>query len=53
MNKSMIFQYMEMLGYSDMPKELEKYLLCPSLIRLKDVGYFLLEIELKILLLNK
>lgn len=40
MNKSMIFQYIEMLGYSDMPKELEKYLLCPSLIRLKDVGYF-------------
>ena len=32
--------YLEKLNYSNMPKFLEKYLKCPSLMRLKKVGYF-------------
>lgn len=36
----MLKYYLELLGYSDMPDFIIKYLNCPSLIRLKDVGYF-------------
>lgn len=36
----MLKYYLELLGYSDMPDFIIKYLSCPSLIRLKDVGYF-------------
>ena len=36
----MLKYYLELLGYSDMPDFIIKYLRCPSLIRLKDVGYF-------------
>lgn len=32
--------YLNKLGISKIPKFLEKYLACPSLIRLKKVGYF-------------
>ena len=40
MDKSFISIYLEMLDYDKMPKILEKYLLSPSLLRLKNVGYF-------------
>ena len=33
-------KYMCMLGYDNMPVWMEKYLLCPSLVRLKKIGYF-------------
>lgn len=33
-------KYMEKLGYSNLPKFLIKYLKAPSLLRLKNVGYF-------------
>lgn len=36
----MLKYYLELLGYFDMPEFIVKYLKCPSLIRLKDVGYF-------------
>lgn len=36
----MLKYYLELLGYSDMPDFIIKYLSCPSLMRLKDVGYF-------------
>lgn len=36
----MLKYYLELLGYSDMPDFIIKYLSCPSLIRIKDVGYF-------------
>lgn len=36
----MLKYYLELLGFSDMPDFIIKYLNCPSLIRLKDVGYF-------------
>ena len=36
----MLSYYLELLGYFDMPEFIIKYLNCPSLIRLKDVGYF-------------
>ena len=33
-------EYMNMLGIDDMPDMLNKYLMTPSLLRLKNVGYF-------------
>ena len=39
-NNSFINIYLEMLDYDKTPKILEKYLLSPSLSRLKNVGYF-------------
>ena len=36
----MLSYYLELLGYFDMPEFIIKYLNCPSLIRLKNVGYF-------------
>lgn len=38
--KTLIEEYMEILEYDKIPKELEKYLLVPSLLRLKNIGYF-------------
>jgi len=35
-----IYEYMEMLGYNEIPDILKKYLLSPSLLRLKKIGYF-------------
>lgn len=32
--------YLNKLNYLDIPKFLEKYLKCPSLLRLKNIGYF-------------
>ena len=32
--------YLELLGYKDLPLFLKKYLNVPSLVRLKDIGYF-------------
>ena len=32
--------YLKILDYEKIPNELEKYLLSPSLLRLKNVGYF-------------
>lgn len=40
MKRTLIQEYINMLGYKEMPKVLEKYLLSPSLLRLKNVGYF-------------
>ena len=40
MDKSFVDIYLEMLDYDKMPKILEKYLLVPSLLRLKNIGYF-------------
>ena len=40
MENTFLSEYLEILGYYKMPKELEKYLLTPSLVRLKNVGYF-------------
>lgn len=40
MENSYLYKYMDMLGYMDRPKWLDKYLICPSLVRLKKVGYF-------------
>ena len=40
MEKTLMKEYMEILNYEQMPKVLKKYLLSPSLIRLKNVGYF-------------
>lgn len=40
MEKKMIGKYMDVLGYDDMPDMLKKYLMAPSLLRLKNVGYF-------------
>lgn len=36
----MLDYYKEILGYNEMPNFLLKYLNCPSLIRLKKIGYF-------------
>lgn len=38
--KTVLEQYMEMLDFDEMPNELKKYLNTPSLVRLKNVGYF-------------
>lgn len=32
--------YLEQLGYPELPDFLVKYLKAPSLLRLKDIGYF-------------
>ena len=40
MKKSIVREYMDMLGYEEMPEVLKKYLNVPCLIRLKNVGYF-------------
>ena len=40
MNTRFIEWYLEILGYSNMPMFLKKYLNCPSLLRLKNIGYF-------------
>ena len=40
MEKSLIKQYMNILGYKIVPKVLEKYFSVPSLLRLKNIGYF-------------
>ena len=32
--------YMNLLGYNEIPRFLIKYLKCPSLLRLKKIGYF-------------
>ena len=40
MEKRFVDWYLEILGYNDMPKFLEKYLVVPSLVRLKNIGYF-------------
>lgn len=40
MEKTILQEYMEILEYKEMPIKLKKYLLCPSLLRLKNVGYF-------------
>ena len=40
MKDNFLYKYMDMLGYSDRPMWLDKYLMCPSLVRLKKVGYF-------------
>ena len=36
----MLLHYLNELNYQNMPEFLNKYLLCPSLIRLKNIGYF-------------
>ena len=36
----MYLDYIKLLDYENIPEFLKKYLLCPSLIRLKNVGYF-------------
>lgn len=40
MDRKIINEYMNMLEYDNFPEELYKYLMSPSLIRLKNVGYF-------------
>lgn len=40
MKRVVLDTYMNMLGYNDRPKWIDKYLDCPSLLRLKNVGYF-------------
>jgi len=40
MKREILDKYMDMLGYNDRPKWIDKYLNCPSLERLKNVGYF-------------
>lgn len=40
MEKRFVSWYLDVLGYKDMPKFLEKYLYAPSMVRLKNVGYF-------------
>ena len=40
MGKRIIDIYLEMLDYNKMPNIFKKYLLSPSLLRLKNVGYF-------------
>ena len=38
--KSILQQYLDIIGYSSKPDFLDKYLNTPSLLRLKNVGYF-------------
>lgn len=40
MERKMLYEYMKLLDYENVPVFLDKYLLVPSLIRLKQVGYF-------------
>jgi HD superfamily phosphohydrolase len=40
MKKRFVDWYLEMLGYNNIPSFLEKYLVVPSLVRLKNIGYF-------------
>lgn len=40
MKENYLYRYMNMLGYMDRPMWLDKYLSCPSLVRLKKIGYF-------------
>lgn len=40
MKKSLMQEYMNILGNENRPEFLEKYLVIPSLLRLKNVGYF-------------
>ena len=40
MKRVVLDKYMDILGYNDRPRWLDKYLDCPSLLRLKNVGYF-------------
>jgi len=40
MKKTVIQEYLDILDYQNFPKSLEKYLLTPSLIRLKKISYF-------------
>ena len=40
MKKTLIQEYLDILDYQNFPETLEKYLLAPSLIRLKNIGYF-------------
>ena len=39
-NKSILHEYLEILGINELPSELIKYLNVPSLLRLKKIGYF-------------
>lgn len=36
----MLLKYLEMLDYDKLPEKLKKYLMTPSLLRLKNIGYF-------------
>jgi len=40
MERLIMREYLEILNYDEMPEMLRKYLLSPSLIRLKNIGYF-------------
>ena len=40
MDRKILNKYMELLGYEEKPEWIDKYLLTPSLVRLKHVGYF-------------
>ena len=40
MKRVVLDKYMDILGYNDRPRWVDKYLDCPSLLRLKNVGYF-------------
>jgi len=40
MNEKKLQQYMDILGYRDIPDFFKKYLSSPSLLRLKNIGYF-------------
>lgn len=40
MKETLMQEYRDMLDYEKIPKVLEKYLLSPSLLRLKNIGYF-------------
>ena len=36
----MLLEYLKILGIDNMPEEIIKYLDAPSIVRLKNVGYF-------------
>lgn len=40
MERKILDEYLDILGYNEMPSFLVKYLNAPSLLRLKNVGYF-------------
>lgn len=40
MKKTLIQEYLDILDCQNFPETIEKYLLAPSLIRLKNIGYF-------------